>query len=999
MLSISKAKCASQGMKYFEADSYYVKKNEQGHWFGKCIDELGLSDGIEREEFRRILDGFDLDGNALVRNTLKGNRRAYVDFTFSCPKSVSILSYSDEKIVQAHNEAVNKALSEIQSKYAITREGAGGCESYRTDNIIAARFNHHESRELDPQLHCHCVVMNMTKGRDGKYRSLEMGEMFKNQLYIGQVYRNQLSLELQKIGYKIEVTERYKGLFEIAGIDKEILEEFSTRRKQIVEKLKSSPIEYERCGQRAEAACLLSRKRKSDTDIEIIREKMAVKLSGFGTSLEEVKLKALQIDADKTETTQLSKAECIRMAIEDVTEHQSAFKKEAVVTLAMKNGLGRYTAKEIEEEFERFSDIKHVGKKDLFIGKTVSPAIDYYTTYEIENVELGIIAIAEKNSVQSTISVDRAIVDKYLSEVAMSGIELSRGQKDAISMVCTTEKNVNLIQGDAGSGKTFAVEQVRTLMEKNGITVRGFAPTGKAAVELQSAGISTSTIDSFLLSSKKEIQEGELWVVDESGMIGSRKLLRFLNDAVRFNAKVVLIGDSKQFTSVEQGKMFSDLQNNSSAGYAEITENKRQKTAHMRAIVGELKRRTTTGIHNAFNKLDGSGCVQEIKDREKRLLAVASDYLVDREEHKDSLVLASTNTDRHELNRNIRKTLVSKGVIEQGSEYEVLQNAGLSGNVRRFANSYKVGQRIFFQKEFDGIKSGTGAEITQIDSNTNTLIIKYRDKATSKDQVKILNLFQAATKIQSFNVYKRNFGRGDSIITLKNDKLLKVENGKIGTIKKIDASGNVDVLFSRREVRAKDSIYKMNLKNNELILIPNSDFGHVSKGTEYRIVDANKKSDSIVLEYYLNNTQKKIAIRKENLKDASIFIDSTSHFNLGKYQYCDHAYSVTSYKSQGCTLDRVRVLHDQSHKTNYNEMYVAVTRARQNAVIYTDDFNKLVKQAVKEQEKDSVIDFKPSLNINEPEHEKSIEDKINELLESSEGKKQKEIELTASIDL
>jgi hypothetical protein len=226
-----------------------------------------------------------------------------------------------------------------------------------------------------------------------------------------------------------------------------------------------------------------------------------------------------------------------------------------------------------------------------------------------------------------------------------------------------------------------------------------------------------------------------------------------------------------------------------------------------------------------------------------------------------------------------------------------------------------------------------------------------------------------------------------------------VENGKIGTIKNIDESGNVDVLFSRREVRVKDSIFKMNLKKNELTLIPNTDFGQVNKGFEYRIVGTNKDSNSIVLESYLNNSQKRITITKENLKDVSVFIDSTSHFNLSKYQYCDHAYSVTSYKSQGCTLDRVRVLHDQTHKTNYNEMYVAVTRARQNAVIYTNDFEKLVKQAVKEQEKSSVIDFKPVLNLNEPERERSIEDKINDLLESSDQKNNKHNVLTASIDL
>ena len=62
----------------------------------------------------------------------------------------------------------------------------------KTDNLVMARFNHYESRELDPQLHSHIVLMNLTKGDDGKWRSIETGDIYKNQLYIGQTYRNEL---------------------------------------------------------------------------------------------------------------------------------------------------------------------------------------------------------------------------------------------------------------------------------------------------------------------------------------------------------------------------------------------------------------------------------------------------------------------------------------------------------------------------------------------------------------------------------------------------------------------------------------------------------------------------------------------------------------------------------------------------------------------------------------------------------------------------------------
>ncbi|MBN1294684.1 MAG: relaxase domain-containing protein [Candidatus Latescibacteria bacterium] len=968
-------------MQYFEADSYYAKESKHGVWFGKCVGELELDESINRDQFRRILEGYDLQGNPLVRNADKGNRRSYVDFTFSCPKSVSILSYTDDRIEQFHSIAVTKALETIQNSFAITREGAGGCRSYRTGNLLAARFNHHESRELDPQLHTHCVIMNMTKGRDGKYRALEMGEMFKNQLFIGQVYRNQLAVELQKLGYRIDVTERHKGLFEIAGVDRSIIDEFSTRRKQIEKILKEQPEnEFERQGKRAEVACLMSRKRKKETDIEIIRERAQERLLQLGSSLETVRETALHESASQNDERELTIHDCIRMALEDITEQHSAFRKEIVTTLALKIGLGRFSAEEIGVAFNEFEELIHIGNRNLYVGKTISPDIQYYSTKEIENVERGIVQLARNNCGTSSVNVSGEAVTEYLREIEGSGIELSRGQQDAVRTVCTSENFLGLIQGDAGSGKTFAVEHIRKLMEHYGHEVRGFAPTGKAAVELQSAGITTSTVDSYFESSKSDIKSGELWIVDESGMIGSRKLFRFLKEAEKHQAKVILIGDSKQFMAVDQGKMFSDLQRHPATSYAEITENKRQQTAHMKAIVGEFKKRSPEGVRRAFDNMKNFGCIEKIVNRESRLAKVAIDYLNDREDNIQSLVLASTNADRHELNRNIRLALVDKGLVRKGYEHDVLQSAGHSGNMRRFANNYRPGQRIFFQKKSGEIKKGTSATITDVNVQENTLTIEYTDKKTLNVVSTTIDLFDEASKIQAFNVHRRSFGVGDTIITLKNDRRLRVENGKIGTIKSIDSYGNVAVLFNRRKIRSQDSVFTMNLTSTEVTAVFQADIGSVIKGTECRVIAADRKTGEVSVEFSAENERQHTVVRKEDLGCVELFQDTTCRFNLKNYQYCDHAYSVTSYKSQGCTLDSVRILHDQTHGTNYNEMYVSVTRARKNAVIYTDNYDRLVDQAVREQQKDSVLDFSSSVMPKDPFSQNKVDIEHDDLI-------------------
>lgn len=954
MLSISKAKSAASGMKYFEADSYYAKKNEQGEWFGKNTTSLGLETGIQREDFSRILDGYDLDGNELVKNAGTGKRRSYVDFTFSCPKSVSVLSYVDTRIEAAHNEAVIKALNEIELNYAITREGAQGSKSYKTGNIIASRFNHHESRELDPQLHSHCVIMNMTKGMDGKWRSLEMGEMFKNQLYIGQVYRNELAKELQKIGYKIEVSERSKGLFEIAGVKHEIIDEFSTRRKQVLE-AKSKYENYNISdAKKAEMACLDSRKFKYDSDVEQIRKETQDRLKEYGTSLEKLKNDALEAVQFKADKSKISLNDCLKMALEDITENQSAFKKEDVLLMALKNGLGKYNRDEIKQEFDNFKGLYKVGEKNIYIGKTVAPNVEYYTTKEIANIENGIVLKAERLNGSNKILIDKEKLIESIKYREENGTNYSEGQKQAIEMMCTSNSFINIVQGDAGAGKTFAVKTFKEIMNESGFIVRGFAPTGKASVELQSANIKTSTIDSFLVSNKEDISKNEIWVVDEAGMLGSRKLAKFINEAEKFKAKVILIGDSKQFKAIEQGKMFSDLQKNQFTGYAEITEVIRQKTKYMIEVVTEFKKRSVEGVENAFKKLNDAKCINHIANRDKRLETITHDYLTDREKNVDSIVLTATNKDRTELNQSIRQSLVKNGVVEVGNTYNTLQNSGLSGSKRRFADNYKEGQQIFFEKEHGSIKKGIQAEIIGLNPQGNTLTIKLKDQDKHID----IDLFKGATKIQAFNVVQKSFGIGDSVITLKNDNKIRVENGKLGIIKNIDKNGKVEVFFPKDKINDPQAVFNYDLKKQYISAVPNNNFASILKGTQCQIFEKNNTEKTLSIQFIDQNGKlQKENIRSDDLKNFHLTEGSTSNFNLSNYAYLDHAYAVTSYKSQGATVEQVRWCHDHTQKTNYNEAYVAITRAKFGAVVYTSDTKMLVEQASKEQEKESVIQW------------------------------------------
>jgi conjugative relaxase-like TrwC/TraI family protein len=196
MVSISPAKSAANGASYFDKDSYYAHEEETSQWYGKGAEELGLNGSVNRDDFEKVLNGISPDGEVLSKNSGDDDRRAYFDVTFSAPKSVSVMSYIDPRIEDAHNRAVEKAMKEIEDNYAHTRKMEDGeFSTVKSDNLCMARFNHYESRELDPQLHSHVVMMNLTKGEDGSWRSIESGDLFKNQTYLGQYYRNEMAKE------------------------------------------------------------------------------------------------------------------------------------------------------------------------------------------------------------------------------------------------------------------------------------------------------------------------------------------------------------------------------------------------------------------------------------------------------------------------------------------------------------------------------------------------------------------------------------------------------------------------------------------------------------------------------------------------------------------------------------------------------------------------------------------------------------------------------------
>jgi len=220
-------------------------------------------------------------------------------------------------------------------------------------------------------------------------------------------------------------------------------------------------------------------------------------------------------------------------------------------------------------------------------------------------------------------------------------------------MLLRSPDRVNLVQGDAGAGKTAALGLVREVLETKGMRVLGLGFTGKAAQGLEAgAGIPSQTIDGFLLAEGwKALPRGGLLVVDEASLAGIRDFHRLVDLAKVSNTKLALVAERKQFSSISAGRNHDVLLAQAKVHRVEMHEVLRQRDESLRQVVAVLG----AGRNDATLDLLGkAGEVREIADREGRIHALVAQAVSELGEGRDTLVLTATNRNRQELNARTR---------------------------------------------------------------------------------------------------------------------------------------------------------------------------------------------------------------------------------------------------------------------------------------------------------------------------------------------------------
>ena len=483
MLSLTNITTA-QASTYYRKDDYYTRSG--GMWQGSLAAHKGFTPEVRKTDFDRLVQKhqtFDYQDRSR-------KQRAGFDLCFSVPKSVSLAMCDEtrrDKIIAAHRQAVSTVLEMIEANCIFARVTEDG-QTFRekTGKMICAKFDHFVSRNQDPQLHTHSVIFNETLCADGRYRAIDNQMLYRDKILHGQIYRNELAKNLLEKGYGIEVSNQEQGFFELAGVRREQIETFSSRRLEIVAELEKQGLSS---ASDAARATLLTRQAKQDCDLEKLFE-------SWRESIAQTKINIAKPNFQ--EDHRLMSKLSLKDAEIQIANLTFAFQKKEFVMVALRNGLAHgLTVKEVEQYFEN-----QMNHEIFYLGR--NQGREYYCTRTGYEIEQGIIRYVAAGKEQMT-GVSLAKIDAQILKSKQQGIGLFPGQQQAVRQICSTGDRFSAVQGMAGTGKTTMLYVARQILEADGYLVKGVCFTGKAAEELnKGAGIESRTIHSHLNSMEKE---------------------------------------------------------------------------------------------------------------------------------------------------------------------------------------------------------------------------------------------------------------------------------------------------------------------------------------------------------------------------------------------------------------------------------------------------------------------------------------------------------------
>ncbi len=447
--------------------------------------------------------------------------------------------------------------------------------------------------------------------------------------------------------------------------------------------------------------------------------------------------------------------------------------RSKVERFALENHLGQQSFADLQQAIQNNQELIQAGPNK-------------YTTQTAIQQELDTIRLMQtgKGQVAAIASPDE--IERHLAQEST----LTHGQRGAIELSGGSCDRILAWQGVAGSGKTYSLKLLKDLAETKGYTIQGFAPSAEAAHTLAKAAQIPSDTVASLLSRQVETSPTDktIWIVDEAGLLSAKDAHALLQRATTQQARVILVGDTRQLSAVEAGNPFKSLQ----AGgiqTAYLEESRRQKTQNLKAAVAMLE---AGQLEQAIHHLDQTGAIQVIPQQDQRFQKITQDYLnLSPKEQRNTLLLAGNHTERLALTTQIRQALQQQNILgEDTFTLTSLRSRNLTTAQATYASHYQPGDVIVPSHTYksQGLVKYQQYRVIQTNRETNRITVE-----TPQGQLLIIN----PTRCQRKTVYAIQqipIARGDQLRWTRNNRDAKIRNGQRFTITAIDQAGNAQIV-------------------------------------------------------------------------------------------------------------------------------------------------------------------------------------------------------------
>lgn len=907
MINVTALSSASGSAKYLTQDNYYLKEEGvSARFFGTGAIKLGLDETkISTEIIESLLKGL-LPNKEHVGNP--NNHRAGWDVTFSAPKSISIIALviGDERISVAHDEAVKTALNHYEGHLTTRQRERGEVKKHITKSLVSATFQHQTSRELDPQLHTHSLILNITQGKDGDWRSVSSESLYRMQRELDFIYKAELEAKINALGYKTEKTD--EG-FEIASIPQNIRDAFSTRSKQIESELAKYNLSREESSvEQRQIATLSTRKSKpTEQNLNVLRQAWQEKAKELGWQPEPVP--QLEVSINTQSTKRVMHSIDVLTEKDSVISEQAIYrhlnssdepavsKKQLLETLGELKTQGLIHSKtlqgferntrliteqdaivtkkgiELETSMLMNADKMNQPKPPSWLGK-ISPSLE----------TLALKSGYFKGGAISSIKSATKAVDAKIALAAEKGHIWTQEQRNVTISILSHRGRLSQLQGLAGTAKTSSVlSSIHDIAKAEGYQVIAVAPSHTASQQLKrdikaDKAITTSGYLAQMASGQLQNQlnsDNILVIHDEAGLASTEQMKEFIGFAEKAGHRVINSGDRFQKSSIGAGSAFAQLANNKIPTFS-LTHIFRQKTETIKQAV-QHSLPNDPKIKLGIELLQQNGWIKETKDRDQRIESLAQQYVqLSYKQKTNTLVLDPTRAGVDDLNKLIRQKLQYQGEISKdGISALTLKSRdiaeadiknGAVNSVFKIKDVITLNSQALRQRD-SRLTKGSHWQVVGFDKDNNTLQLQ---SLTNPDQ--------------------------QTIIT---SKMLSKTHPTISELQTKDFSVGDLVKFTSTDL-------SKGVLTNE----------------SAQVININKETNTL-----------------EVIKDdgSTLKLDASTPLSL------NYRYAQTTFSSQGLTATNV-LYHAQSTSTNLmnqRDFYVALSRATHSVKVFTDSQKEL----------------------------------------------------------